>query len=254
MKSTTLKRTAPWSAVVCTVALSLIVLAPAGVAAAGNPGAMPPNASPYGKTYGEWAAEWIKWNCAIPTSVNPQLDLTGENAQQNQSGPVWFLAGVGPWGGGTVVRQTTVPAGKALFFPLASIWWLTIYPYDSEGEDPLAWWDANQGWVRDLLQSFNDAATDLSCEIDGVPVAKIEQYRAYSPDFMAYLPDENIFDLMGYPGDVEEQIAGPGVDMGGYYLFLAPLSAGEHTLHFTGTNVAGTQDVTYILDVVPANE
>src|SRR5262245_36308823 len=59
----------------------------------GNPGIIPPGARPYGKTYGEWGARWWQWLLAIPAPVNPNLDPTGANCGQGQSGPVWFVAG-----------------------------------------------------------------------------------------------------------------------------------------------------------------
>jgi hypothetical protein len=47
---------------------------------------------------------------------NPQIDTTGENGVVRQRGSVWFLAGV--FGGGTVTRTSSLPEGKALFFPV----------------------------------------------------------------------------------------------------------------------------------------
>jgi hypothetical protein len=50
---------------------------------------------PYGKTFTKWAELWIKWILSIPKGCNPVADLTGEhwNQNQNQNGPVLFLAG-----------------------------------------------------------------------------------------------------------------------------------------------------------------
>jgi hypothetical protein len=55
----------------------------------------PPDSQPYGLSYGEWTAKWWQWVHSIPTGNNPQLDQTGEDCAQaqNQTGPVWFLAG-----------------------------------------------------------------------------------------------------------------------------------------------------------------
>ena len=38
-------------------------------------------------------AEWWKWALGIPAAENPILDETGEFADVDQSGSVWFLAG-----------------------------------------------------------------------------------------------------------------------------------------------------------------
>jgi hypothetical protein len=90
----------------------------------------PVNANAYGNTYGEWSARWWQWLLSIPAATNPNSDTTGANCAQEQAGPVWFLAGT--FGGSAVTRSCTVPAGKALFFPiLNSIFgagWVTVFP------------------------------------------------------------------------------------------------------------------------------
>ena len=78
-----------------------------------NSGILPPGASAFGHTYGEWTALYWQWVLAQPTPTNPQLDPTGAFAGVAQSGPVWFLAGTF---GSSVERNITIPAGKAIFF------------------------------------------------------------------------------------------------------------------------------------------
>ena len=56
--------------------------------------------------------------------TSPLFDLTGAQAANGQSGPVWFLAGL-TWFYADpamhfAVRNVTIPAGKALFFPIAN--------------------------------------------------------------------------------------------------------------------------------------
>src|SRR5690348_896589 len=87
-----------------------------------NPGVIPPNAAPHGKTYGEWSAAWSKWAYEAPDGKNPVLDTTGANCAVGQSGHVWFLAGtffVGPQTG-PAVRTCTIPPGQMLFFPIGN--------------------------------------------------------------------------------------------------------------------------------------
>ena len=75
--------------------LSLIVIAmiPVAVADNINPGVFAVNSKPYGLSYAQWTANWWKWAMGIPTPNNPIPDKTGANCAQQQSGPVWFLAG-----------------------------------------------------------------------------------------------------------------------------------------------------------------
>jgi len=82
---------------------------------AGNPGILPPQSHPQGKTYGEWAVAWWQWALSIPEAQSPVADATGEFAGVGQSGPVWFLAGTF---GNSAERTVTVPAGKSIFMPV----------------------------------------------------------------------------------------------------------------------------------------
>jgi hypothetical protein len=67
----------------------------------------------YNLTYAEWTARWWQWLLSIPEDRNPAADQTGENCDEGQSGPVWFLAGTF---GGLNERVCTIPAGKSLLF------------------------------------------------------------------------------------------------------------------------------------------
>jgi hypothetical protein len=59
------------------------------------------------------------WLYALPAATNPALDTTGAHCAEGQAGPVWFLART--FGGALVTRHCSVPAGKALFFPLVAV-------------------------------------------------------------------------------------------------------------------------------------
>jgi hypothetical protein len=210
-----------------------------------NPGVLPPQSHPYGKTYSQWSAAWWQWVFSIATPNNPLLDQTGQNAGVNQFGNVWFLAGNF---GGTSERTVTVPPGKALFFPILNTAYLG-FPCDDRN---LTDCEADQA-----LEQANDVATLLSfitpsmdgatlvCEIDGNPVRHLSAYRPESSAWYTLtLVDDNVY---GYPAGPYH----PCVDTG-YYLMLAPLSAGRHTIHFTGANSDGSfsLNVTYHLTVL----
>src|SRR5262249_44334310 len=86
-------------------------------------------------------------------------------------------------------------------------------------------------------------ATGLSCEVDGSPLpitaANLEQSTPFSLRLLA----DNI---IGVPAGVYY----PAVDSG-YYVLLAPLSAGQHTIHWSGslTFFSLSLDVTYNITV-----
>ena len=188
-----------------------------------NPGVLPPNSNAFGQSYGEWAADW--WTWAVGSGAAPLQDATGDDCAVGQSGKVWFLAGswIGP-----VERSCTVPAGKALFFPLQNIAFFGFpddpWPYSPYADEE----DARVG-----LAAQNDDSGGRSATIDGVAIQDLDDYRVTSPVFGAQ-----------WPGWIYLY---PMVD-DGWYLMLAPLSEGAHTVEFTGWD--GGQDVKYNLTIV----
>ena len=108
------------------------------------------------------SAEWWQWALSIPTSVNPQLDKTGENAVVGQHGPVWFLAGV--FGGGRPTRACSVPEGTALYFPVINS--VNINTPNVCGQ-PSA---LSVKDLRALSAAFVDGATNLSVTVDLVAI------------------------------------------------------------------------------------
>jgi hypothetical protein len=245
--------------------LALIIVA--NVAVAGNvakgnpnPGILPPGSTPHGHTYDEWGDIWWQWAMSIPADVNPLADATGVNAGIGQSGSVWFLAGVSgiPCSSESqpcpVERTVTIPAGKALFFPIYNWLWINT-PNIGEVPDP-AWSPEEEARERKILaDGIDEMADSLTCEIDGRQLSDLQSYRSVTPNggaFMVTLPDGDLWGIVGiqlYTGTtqvVRPGLFGPSVQ-DGIFLMLAPLSAGQHTIHFTAGNA---QDVTYHLIVV----
>jgi len=231
----------PWVALATVVAsLGLwMTPAPAGDKDDHNPGVLPPQSHPFGKSYGEWGAEWWKWAFSIPVPDNPLFDETGAKVAQGQSGHVWFLAGVINVSG-TAERHVTIPTGKALFFPIANSDCSTVEGNGTTEED-----------LRDCANASLDTVTAASAEIDGRTVKDLRDYRHDSPLFtFGPLPDNNVLQFFGV--DAPAGTTSISVDAG-YYLMLAPLSAGKHTLHFSASFSNGfSLDITYFITVAPA--
>jgi hypothetical protein len=211
-----------------------------------NPRIAPPNSRPYGLTYGEWAAEWWKWALGIQLAENPLIDETGEFADVDQAGPVWFLAGNF---GGTTERTISIPTGKALFFPLvnAVLWDPEDLPMAVEIAEMLGL-DPDDLTTEELLRvAVNfaiDATTDLSLTIDGQEIQDLFAYRADSPAFL--LVDADLAEDLGYPHlDSRLSVAD------GCWIMLAPLPPGEHTIRLTAANSIFSLelDITYHLTV-----
>jgi hypothetical protein len=210
--------------------------------AQGNPnpglGILPPQSHAFGKTYGEWGAEWWKWAFSIPVPVNPLFDETGALVAQGQSGNVWFLGGVIN-ASGTVVRNVTIPAGKALFFPVANTEASTVEGFGT-----------TEAELRATAKAQTDGVIFLAAEIDGQPVQHLEAYRHQSPLYQfGPLPENNVLQFFGV--DAPAGTVSNSVD-DGYYLMLAPLSVGQHSLHFAAEFAGGFKlDITYHITVAP---
>jgi hypothetical protein len=263
-----------WRTSVALVAVVVALLVPATTAFASsnpNPGVLPPQSHPFGLTYSEWSARWWQWDLSIPVhnppfsmNVNhPLVDLTGAKCGVGQSGKVFFLGGadfqIGTPTQDMVVRNCIVPHGKALFFPPlnieCSVLEASVLPPNTNG-------CGNPGPTVDQLRSViaqvMDQATNLAADVDGraIPIgsATSSPFRVQSPVFSFTLPSDDLLSFIE-PGPPPSGKFQPGTYTpmvgDGFYVMLAPLSAGQHTVHFHGEIPAfGFKlDVTYHLTV-----
>ena len=204
------------------LALTIILnLAPAALQA----GPLAPGSSVAGKTIGEWSAEWWKWGFSFPVATNPLEDASLAN-QGNVGGPVFFVAA----SGGTVFDLTiNVPSGQYLLFPLLG----GVYNYlppETEA-DAISFLNANISTV-----------TGLYATLDGVPIPNLFAHDETSPLFTLVVPADGL--------DVEGTYQARAR---GYWLMLAPLAPGQHTLSFGGELLAQgfIADTNVTVNVVP---
>ena len=204
-----------------------------------------PDTVAYGRTYADWSAAWQQWALSIPVASHPLFD--NGDCSVGQSGPVWFLGGkfcaLNNPNCGTkhVVRNCSVPAGKALYIDVVDSEWSVL-----EMNDP----KAQIADLRLLAGAAIDEATNIYLDLDGsrIPHPK-NSFRVQSTAFVFTLPDDNLFNAVG-----EGPYAGgsyfPGVD-DGVYVMLAPLHPGSHRVHFHGyfPLYSFTLDITYNLTV-----
>jgi hypothetical protein len=239
----------PWHSVVAIsmVVVGLMVAAMTPVAQAGsgdpNPQVVPLTLAPSGNTYGEWSARWWQWTLSIPAATNPTLDETGANCAEGQSGQVWFLAGSF---GGTFERACPVPTGKALFFPiLNAAFGAAVGDCEPTGVGP-----CNLNTLRAAAAASMDPVT-IEASIDGVPLRHVTEHRVQSPVFSVTLPEGNLPEFLGV--NAPSGTYAPMVS-DGYWLMLAPLSAGVHIIQVQGIITGGVfegfaSNVTYHLTV-----
>ena len=187
-----------------------------------------------GKTYAEWVAAYWKWFCELPGPEFPVEDLTGALCATGQPGATDGSAGANdaffltelPGGDGVVTRTCAVPAGKMILIPMGSYASFNI-PGMLQRTD-----EEHQA----ICTALGESVTALALEIDG------KCYGSTVSDFAQYLvawtqfsftvpttPNNAFMTVWGstYTGPI------PVAYGGGYFLLLAPLLAGSHTIRFT---------------------
>ena len=122
---------------------------------------------------------------------------------------------------------------RRLFFPIVnSLWWapddLPFAAFVAEmifGLDPDDLADEELiRLVANFHQDFDEL--EMTLTIDGVELSDLERYYTDSPAFQ--VPDTVFFDDLGVPM-AEDNLSVSA----GRWIMLTPLSAGEHTIHFT---------------------
>jgi hypothetical protein len=203
-----------------------------------------------GKTYGQWGDAYFKWLFELPGPDFPFADSTGALCATGQSGAEdggaaaddpFFLACTNA---GRVTRTCTIPAGRMLFLPMAD--W-----YGDNGGMAVGSQLTDQQWENEL-SAMAASVTTVALEIDG------KCYGSTKSDFAPYLTtwSQYAYTVPNTPSNYyatfnNSTFTGPvpTAFAGGYFILLAPLSAGSHTIHFTSLRPAISEDVTYNLTV-----
>lgn len=188
-----------------------------------------------GKTYGEWSVAWWQYILEIPVENNPLFDETGANCNFGQAGPVFFLVSTN---GGTATRnECRVPAGKILFFPLLGL--ANLRDVDRQPEVAL----------RASIKGYGESTRELQANIDGEDIGislfpRATPLRTFSPAgfFTVTAPETNALGGL-VPGKSYDSVSD------GFYLMVAPLPPGPHTITFGATSRNFASYVTYNLVV-----
>lgn len=160
---------------------------------------------------------------SAPTKVNPVLDETGEYANINQDGPVWFLAGT--FGENKIPqRSCKIPAGFHILFPVINY---ELNPL----EDPK--FAPGPELVKHVVEDINDIVV-MDAIIDGnrLPVFRVQSDPELFP--LRILDDNPV----GCKGGFTIAAAD------GYWVFLKPLAKGDHKIYFHGACGGGIRNAT----------
>jgi hypothetical protein len=186
--------------------------------------------------------QWWKWILGITEEDSPALDLTGEDCEVDQKGPIWYLSGFAGSSeglpGGTAERDCPVPEGKDILIPVfntvcAEITDAGIIRQElglAEGEDiPPS--QLKEGLVR-CTDFFIDhiVPESLVFSIEGqteqqtLGFEDLADFRVVSPQFQIVYPDGNVFGQS--PTNVKQKAVADG-----YWVLIEDLEPGEYTIN-----------------------
>jgi hypothetical protein len=173
--------------------------------------------NPYGITYGRWTVQWWQWVLAIPKPKNPVIDKTGEHVGENQPfRDVWYLAGKLPEADIILPRRScSIPEGRSILFPVINCEANPLeLPQLTTDED-----------IVQQVKKDEDSIIMKECYVDDkwVPAQRVKSDPAI---FELNMVKDNLFNEKG---------GSTHASADGYWVFLKPLSKGEHTISFHGS-------------------
>jgi hypothetical protein len=206
-----------------------------------------PNESVLGKTISQWTQDWETWYVQSRTHQNAIDDRTGQFANLNNDGPIFFLGGTA---GGDATRTFTVPAGKPLLLPMLNV----FDTLDTESNE------------RSFIEHWPSTVTDVRASIDGTPIADPTRYLETTSDFFSMgsvrpgTVATELFHIAPHaPVPAQAAAAQHYLQIGqelnptlatGYYLMIEGLSPGQHTLEFGGSTFDSSTNTSFSTHVV----
>jgi hypothetical protein len=174
---------------------------------------------PRGRSWEEWVELWWRWYYSKPQNISPIVDTTGEHCREGQiHDGIWFLSGTL---GGKEERTCEVPSGRAILFPILNdlISFATHPQLKSEAE------------LCAYAKADLDKTKFLYTKVDGIELKNLETCRVQSALFNISLPSDY------HNEDPVSTLAASD----GYWVFLKPLTVGEHTIEFVGEKLTFDQ-------------
>jgi len=189
---------------------------------------------PYGVPYEDWIAKWWQWNLQIPKEQHPIVNDSLTTCPVGESRPVSFLTQKLQ---GQTQYSCTIPSGHAILAPIGTGECTTDEAKTSVPEEMI-----NCATTGDKFLTINTVS------IDGVPLNDLEQSYvigtqmndlgknyAITKIFNITIPENNFLELK--PGKWKDAA-------GGYFIFLKPLSPGDHAIRISA-KVNNPLDPTY---------
>jgi hypothetical protein len=196
------------------------------------------DSKPFGIPYQNWVGAWWNWTQGTTADLHPRDDPS-RSCNVNQNGSVWFLPDSLSVESPSNPRICDVPAGKAIFIPV-------ITGEADNIENPNY---ADTQIVKDALACDN-YSNNRRAEVDGVSIKGLNDPVTYRTN------SSHLFNVIAVDNNIYNMKAGTGRGFAdGWFLFIKPLTIGEHKVHLAGSidapdpNCNTNGDVTWIIRV-----
>jgi hypothetical protein len=214
----------------CGLCAAAVAFAVAPAAGAKKVDVFPPGSSPFGKTYGQWSAEW--WQQAVRETGAPGTPFAAGpvNCAALGTGDVVFL--VGTTSTSPIARSCSLSKHKAILLP-------AINAECSQAEDN----GSTGAELRACAASLADTFTNVHVVVDGSALRALTRFRFASPLYRFSPVAGNVFGIPEAVGSLSVA--------DGYWVMLHKLKNGTHTVSFGGEAPAlgFSTETTYTLTV-----
>jgi hypothetical protein len=205
-----------------------------------------PGASVGGRSVREYTALWWKYVLETPQATNPFLDTSGATFAPGPyvGNGITFLYGAPDANPAQpVTRSVSVTAGTNLLVPL--IQWVNLKTESQEtAQDLLNQLSPLVAGTHNLFAQINGADFGTQTGLDLLDYQETFGLPGDQTFGVTFPATDAVFGFNGFSTDI--------MVADGHWLLLKNLPAGQHTLHFGGTNAnGGSVDVTYNLHAVP---
>ena len=168
--------------------------------------------NPIGRRWEEWVELWWQWCYSFPYNESPPRYYTEKfSLFERFQGKIWFLAGTY---GGKAQRTCTISSKTSIFFPI-------INDIISFHTDPQLRTDAE---LIQYAKNDLDHIRLISANLDGINISNLKSFRVLSNLFSVKIPQEGNDMIWRESTAVSD----------GFWLFVKPLSPGNHILKFQG--------------------
>jgi len=176
-----------------------------------------------GQPLAHWLQAYWHWARSFAPDKQPSIDSTGSLCGVRQNQPVFFLSGSDD--SRPTERRCSVPRNQHVLIPVLISLAQNIYLRQDVCPN-----------LEALVREANRSAERLIVNVDDAPL----------PASAVQLAESGCFALEDAVHGVHGTAAG-----GGYWVVLAPMESGQHTVHFSGlyTHDGFSQDVRYELYV-----